>query len=61
LKITGIPAPTGAAVPRKTCPRPDCGEFMPHYCAEVVTVSRQRWTGKRVITISARPEREAAA
>ena len=54
MKITSTPAPTGAAVPRKICPRPGCGEFLPHYCAEVVTVTRERWTGKRVITITDR-------
>jgi methyl coenzyme M reductase subunit C-like uncharacterized protein (methanogenesis marker protein 7) len=47
------------AVPRQTCP--DCQEYLPHYCAEVVAITRDRGTGKRVITITARPERKAAA
>jgi hypothetical protein len=38
--------------PRHICPA--CGEFLPHYCASLVLISRQKFTGKRVITITDR-------
>ena len=43
---------TGAAsapVPRTICET--CGEFCPHACAPVVPITRERWTGRRVVTI----------
>jgi hypothetical protein len=46
------------AIPRETCPT--CLEYLPHYCAEVVTITRQRRTGKRVVTITARVTEAAA-
>jgi hypothetical protein len=36
-------------VPSKTCTR--CGEFLPHWCASEITITRAKWTGKRVIQI----------
>lgn len=44
------------ACPRRTCP--ECGEFLPHYCAATVTVARQKFTGKRQVVIT---DREPAA
>lgn len=29
-----------------------CGEFLPHYCAPVVTITRQRFTGRRITSIT---------
>jgi hypothetical protein len=31
-----------------------CGEFLPHYCTPIITRSRAKWTGARVITITDR-------
>lgn len=42
-------------VPRHTCGA--CGEYLPHACAPLVTITRQRWTGKRIVTITDRPAR----
>jgi hypothetical protein len=39
----------GMPVPRATCEA--CGEFVPHACAPVVLVTREKWTGRRVVTI----------
>lgn len=39
----------GAPVPRTICET--CGEFCPHACAPVVLITRERWTGRRVVTI----------
>lgn len=47
MNITDTPNP----VPQRLC---DCGDFLPHYCGEVVTVTRERWTGKRIVTITPR-------
>jgi hypothetical protein len=55
----------GMAVPRHVCG--DCGEFLPHACAPVITFLRARWTGARVVRIQDRqpaqqqtePERQA--
>lgn len=48
---------TGVPVPRSTCG--ECGEFLPHACAPVVLITRQRWTGRRVVVIRDRePVRE---
>jgi hypothetical protein len=52
----GLPAAREAAViaiPARTCP--ECGEFLPHACAPVIIIQRQRFTGRRVITITDRP------
>jgi hypothetical protein len=50
----------GAPVPRATCET--CGEFCPHACAPVVLITRERWTGRRVVTIRDRePHRRAEA
>ena len=35
--------------PRRICSV--CGEFLPHYCAPVVTITRQKFTGRRVVII----------
>jgi hypothetical protein len=45
----------------------DCGEFLPHACAPIITVLRERWTGRCTVRIQDRqparqqpkPEREA--
>jgi hypothetical protein len=51
----------GVPVPRATCET--CGEFSPHACAPVVLITRERWTGRRVVTIRDRepPQQEAEA
>lgn len=38
--------------PRRQCAT--CGEWLPHYCAALVTFARERFTGRRVITITDR-------
>lgn len=43
---------TQPACPKRTCP--NCGEFLPHYCAATVTVTRQKFTGKRQVVITDR-------
>ena len=40
-------------VPARTCPW--CGEFLPHSCAPKVTITRQRWTGRRIVTLTDPP------
>jgi len=39
----------GMPVPRQVCGV--CGEFMPHACAPVTTILRERWTGRRIVRI----------
>lgn len=54
--------PGGAPRPRRICET--CGEYEPHACAPLITTSRQRWTGRRIVTITDRPgptRREPAA
>jgi hypothetical protein len=41
-------------VPQHVCPV--CGEFLPHWCAPVITRWRDRFTGKRRIAITDRME-----
>ena len=43
---------TPPAVPAATCPA--CSEFLPHACAPVVTLTRARFTGRRVLTVTDR-------
>lgn len=40
-------------VPSRTCQH--CGEFLPHSCAPEITIIRQKWTGRRIVTITDRP------
>ena len=40
-------------VPARTCQQ--CGEFLPHCCAPKITITRQKWTGRRIVTITDRP------
>lgn len=35
--------------PARICP--GCGEWLPHACAAVVTISRERYTGRRAVRI----------
>jgi hypothetical protein len=42
----------GMPVPRHMCE--DCGEFLPHACAPVITLLRERWTGRRILSIQDR-------
>jgi len=28
-----------------------CGEWLPHACAPLVIITRQQWTGRRLVTI----------
>jgi len=39
-------------VPRRICNL--CGEFLPHSCAPIITIRREKWTGRRIITITDR-------
>jgi hypothetical protein len=43
------PGRPGIPVPSTTCA--ECGEFLPHWCAPEITISRAKWTGRRVIHI----------
>lgn len=45
-------SPAWGLCPQHTCPV--CGEFLPHYCAPAVTITRQRYTGKRLVVITDR-------
>ncbi len=45
----------GMPVPRHVCG--DCGEFLSHTCAPVITVLRERWTGRRIVRIEDRQPR----
>jgi hypothetical protein len=38
-----------------------CGEWLPHSCAAKVTVARERWTGRRIVTITDRQPSPAQA
>ena len=40
-------------VPARRCEH--CGEFLPHACAPLITLTRQPYRGRRVITITDRP------
>lgn len=51
--------PTRPGVPRRVCGR--CGEYEPHWCAPEVTITRQQWTGRRIVTVRDRSERGQAA
>jgi len=42
----------GMPVPRHVCG--DCGEFLPHACAPVITILRERSTGRRIVRIQNR-------
>jgi hypothetical protein len=60
--MIAAPSSGGMPVPRRVCE--DCGEFLPHACAPVITILRAKWTGRRVVRIQDRqqqtePEREA--
>lgn len=35
--------------PGRACER--CDEWLPHFCAAEITITRERWTGRRVVTI----------
>jgi hypothetical protein len=41
--------PARPAVPARICEH--CGEFLPHACAPVITITRQPFTGRRIIAI----------
>ena len=50
----------GPPVPSGTCGA--CGEYLPHACAPLVLITREKWTGRRVVTIRDRePQREPEA
>jgi NMD protein affecting ribosome stability and mRNA decay len=49
---------SGPRVPRDTCGR--CGEYLPHYCAAIVVVRRERF-GRKTVTVTDRQPAEAAA
>lgn len=42
-----------AGRPSRTCEW--CGEFLPHSCAPAITITRQKWTGRRIVTIIDQP------
>jgi hypothetical protein len=42
----------GMPVPRHICG--GCGEFVPHACAPVIAILRERWTGRRIVRIQDR-------
>ncbi len=52
LAMTAATGSGGAPVPQHVCG--DCGEFQPHACAPVITVLREKWTGRRIIRIQDR-------
>jgi hypothetical protein len=47
------PTHTRPGIPARTCQ--ECGEFLPHSCAPIVTITRQKWTGRRIVTITDPP------
>jgi len=47
------PAPACPGRPSRTYEQ--WSEFLPHYCAAQITISRQKWTGRRIVTITDRP------
>lgn len=56
----GSSRPPGAPVPARTCAA--CGEFLPHACAPVITITRPRWALRRQVEIRDRqPVAEAEA
>jgi len=65
LAMTAATSSGGMPVPRHVCA--NCGEFPPHACAPVITILREKWTGRRAVRIQDRqparqepkPEREA--
>jgi hypothetical protein len=42
----------GMPVPRHGCG--DCGEFLPHACAPVITILRAKWNSRRTVRIQDR-------
>lgn len=42
----------GSAIPARVCER--CGEYLPHYCAPVITIKRQPFTGLKIVRIEDR-------
>src|SRR6266536_21104 len=52
LTVTAATSSGGMPVPRHVCW--DCGEFLPHACAPAVTILREKWTGRRVVSIQNR-------
>jgi hypothetical protein len=42
----------GMPVPRHVWA--DCSEFLPHTCAPVITILREKWTGRRIARIQDR-------
>jgi hypothetical protein len=46
-------SPAGPTIPARTCEH--CGEFLPHACAPLITITRQPFKGRRIITITDRP------
>jgi hypothetical protein len=40
-------------IPARICQQ--CGEFLPHACAPIITITRHARTGRRIITIIGRP------
>jgi len=40
---------SGAPMPTKSCT--ECGEFLPHWCAPEITVTRDPRTGHRIVQI----------
>ena len=47
------PIPATPWCPSRICAQ--CGEFLPHSCAPVIAITRQKWTGRRIVTITDRP------
>ena len=45
--------PARPAIPARTCEH--CGEFLPHACAPLITITRQPFKGRRITTITDRP------
>jgi hypothetical protein len=51
MNPTSLPLSTPGR-PARTCQQ--CGEFLPHFCAPEITIIRQKWTGRRIVTINDR-------
>jgi hypothetical protein len=49
MTMTAPSGTGGMPVSRHVCG--DCGEFLPHACAPVITILRQKWTGRRILQI----------
>jgi hypothetical protein len=56
LAATATTGSGGTPVPPHVCG--DCGEFLPHACAPVITILRERWTGRRIVNIQDRQPAE---